>query len=105
MVRTDLYEGVSANERAFVVAALAAEQRVDGRRPFDLRKPRFDFGPRDGVVEVTFTRAATVAEGDPYGANVSRGVATEVIWAAGEDGAGFEMDYHGQVRGHLEVTF
>ena len=24
---------------------------------------------------------------------------------AGEDGAGFEMDYHGQVRGHLEVTF
>ena len=59
----------------------------------------------DGVVEVTFTRAATVAEGDPYGANVSRGVATEVIWAAGEDGAGFEMDYHGQVRGHLEVTF
>jgi exosome complex component RRP45 len=42
---------LSANEREFLVGALQAEQRVDGRRPFDTRRLKVRFGPNDGVCE------------------------------------------------------
>jgi len=59
----------------------------------------------DGVIEATFTRAATIAPTDQLGANVTQGVDTTVVWAFGEAGGGFMMDYHLQHRGTAFVTW
>ncbi|KAG6549129.1 hypothetical protein Mapa_009355 [Marchantia paleacea] len=42
----------SNNEKEFILAALRAEQRVDGRRPFDSRRLSITFSKQDGAVEV-----------------------------------------------------
>ena len=78
------------------------DARDSGLNATDCAVVATDDGGRGGDVHESGDRGRGATR---TGANVSRGVATEVIWAAGEDGAGFEMDYHGQVRGHLEVTF
>lgn len=59
-------DGVSTNERAFVLEALRAELRVDGRRPFDVRPLRLELGRRDGTAEVALgdTRVLAVASAE-----------------------------------------
>ncbi|BBM97158.1 exosome complex component RRP45 [Marchantia polymorpha subsp. ruderalis] len=43
---------LSNNEKEFILAALRAEQRIDGRRPFDSRRLSITFSKQDGAVEV-----------------------------------------------------
>ncbi|KAK3234918.1 hypothetical protein CYMTET_54850, partial [Cymbomonas tetramitiformis] len=69
---------ISSNEKEFIIKALESEQRVDGRRPFDVRKLNVKFGPDDGAVEVQLgqTRVAVVVTADlsePYGDRPNEG--------------------------------
>ncbi|CAM6093677.1 unnamed protein product [Calypogeia fissa] len=62
---------ISINERDFIHEALRAEQRVDGRRPFDVRRLKITFAKQDGSVEVVQgqTRVMAVVTGQlgpPY---------------------------------------
>lgn len=52
---------ISNNERAFVLAALQEDQRVDGRRPFDLRRLRINFLGGGGPVEVQLGQTRVLA--------------------------------------------
>lgn len=59
-----------------------------------------------GVVEASFKRRAVLVDpADLMGANVTRGEATTVVWAFGEDGAGTTMSYHGHHAGSTMVTW
>ncbi|EFJ39971.1 hypothetical protein VOLCADRAFT_108396 [Volvox carteri f. nagariensis] len=55
MSQRDADTFISNNERDFILKALSEECRLDGRRPYDLRKPKFQFSLDD--------RSATVALG------------------------------------------
>jgi exosome complex RNA-binding protein Rrp42 (RNase PH superfamily) len=52
---------ISNNERAFVLAALQEDQRIDGRRPFDLRRLRINFLGGGGPVEVQLGQTRVLA--------------------------------------------
>ena len=43
---------ISRNENIFIIEALRSSLRLDGRRPFDTRSLRFEFGEQYGQVEV-----------------------------------------------------
>ncbi len=43
---------LSQNERVFILDSLKEKNRVDGRRPYDVRKLTITFGPVYGVSEV-----------------------------------------------------
>ncbi|GLC35680.1 hypothetical protein PLESTB_000483100 [Pleodorina starrii] len=55
MSQRDADTFISNNEREFILKALSEECRLDGRRPYDSRKPKFQFSLDD--------RSATVALG------------------------------------------
>jgi len=59
-------ELVSTNEKKFIVEALASSQRLDGRRPYDMRSVYISFGEQLGQVEVQLgeTRVMTVVTGN-----------------------------------------
>ncbi|KAL2650115.1 hypothetical protein R1flu_018243 [Riccia fluitans] len=52
---------LSNNEKEFIQAALRAEQRIDGRRPFDARRLTINFAKEDGAVEVQQGRTRVTA--------------------------------------------
>jgi hypothetical protein len=59
-----------------------------------------------GVIEASFKRSAILTDpGDQLGANITKGVATVVVWAFGDEGAGLSQDYHGQHKGTSMVTW
>ncbi|KAF5842080.1 ribosomal protein S5 domain 2-type protein [Dunaliella salina] len=53
---------ITNNEKAFIIKALQEECRLDGRRPFDFRKPKFQFSLDDSSATLTLgtTRVMTV---------------------------------------------
>eukprot|EP00198_Chlamydomonas_reinhardtii_P014113 XP_001703450.1 3'-5' exoribonuclease PH component of the exosome [Chlamydomonas reinhardtii] len=55
MSQRDADSFISKNEREFILKALAEDVRLDGRRPNDMRKPKFQFSLDD--------RSCTVAQG------------------------------------------
>ncbi|KAG2442728.1 hypothetical protein HXX76_002810 [Chlamydomonas incerta] len=55
MSQRDADSFISKNEREFILKALGEDVRLDGRRPNDIRKPKFQFSLDD--------RSATVAQG------------------------------------------
>lgn len=52
---------ISNNERAFILAALQADQRIDGRGPFDLRPLSINFVGGSGPVEVRLGQTRVLA--------------------------------------------
>ncbi|KAK9842818.1 hypothetical protein WJX74_002852 [Apatococcus lobatus] len=69
---------VSNNDKSFILEALQAEQRIDGRRPYDFRTPQFQISDSGStaMVQMGFTRTmavVTAALESPYSDRQSEG--------------------------------
>ncbi|KAK9866329.1 hypothetical protein WJX84_003648 [Apatococcus fuscideae] len=69
---------VSNNDRSFILEALQAEHRIDGRRPFDLRTPQIQISENGStaMVQMGFTRTMAVVTASlesPYSDRQSEG--------------------------------